>query len=386
MNGSDEKKPSPLAPTVLITPALPVPRGRERFRPRSRWERFFALENLKEMGGTLLVVVPLTLLIWIWAEREQTDTADPNVTLQLIAGENESAVIVSPRSGEIELKLSGPKGNLDRYANSRPTIKAALGKADFADNGERIQQMRVRDLVAGDQELARLGLTVISTRPEVIDVEVDRYIVKDLPLQWTGAAANWQATTVFEPATVRARGTRKNFNAAQYNAPAVKLVPTPAQTKQIEDARPGDKITLTSIPIQPLDVPGLELTQTALDRAIITIPTQTEVTRRLTRPLTINADIAFGAWPAARPMVQPEVLSDVELSGPEAVMALINDEPYRSRIVARVTLSRDELDQIIDGKTVEKTPEIAGLPPGVRASPVKPVKVMRADATSTIGN
>src|SRR3954464_8093920 len=78
----------------------------EWVRFRSRLTRDNIISNLK----TLAWVVPLTLLIWIWAEREQVQPAK-DVTVPFELSSPDPNRVIRNKSGDsnLVLELSGPQ-------------------------------------------------------------------------------------------------------------------------------------------------------------------------------------------------------------------------------------------------------------------------------------
>ena len=83
----------------------------------AEWTRFtsgFTRENIISNLKTLAWVVPLTLLIWIWAEREQVQPAkDVSVPFELVSSDpNRIVSLKPPQDKNLVLELQGPQGRL----------------------------------------------------------------------------------------------------------------------------------------------------------------------------------------------------------------------------------------------------------------------------------
>src|SRR3954464_14096511 len=87
----------------------------EWVRFRSRLTRDNIISNLK----TLAWVVPLTLLIWIWAEREQVQPAkDVVVPFELTSVDaNRVITLKGSQDSNLVLELSGPQARLQELLN-----------------------------------------------------------------------------------------------------------------------------------------------------------------------------------------------------------------------------------------------------------------------------
>src|SRR6185369_2773431 len=88
----------------------------------SEWRRFqqnFTRENVISNAKTLAWVIPLTLLIWIWAEREQVATTkDEPVPFELVNNDGERSVTLKPpQDRNVILELQGPYARLQDVLN-----------------------------------------------------------------------------------------------------------------------------------------------------------------------------------------------------------------------------------------------------------------------------
>src|SRR5687768_9263153 len=102
--------PRRTAPPVLDYFAL--------LRPAQRHlvETFLSRENWINFLKSLPWVVPLTVLIWVYAEREQL-ADEPKVTFPIevrTSDPNRVVTLVSPREKIIMAQLTGPRANLDK--------------------------------------------------------------------------------------------------------------------------------------------------------------------------------------------------------------------------------------------------------------------------------
>src|SRR5947209_13465364 len=99
----------PDAPPPAPTPIRPLDYG-------SRSKRSALGERVVDMLKTLIWVAPLTVLIWVYAEREQSDRRD-NVTVPIavkINATNRIVVLVDPPDKNLVVTLSGPRTALQR--------------------------------------------------------------------------------------------------------------------------------------------------------------------------------------------------------------------------------------------------------------------------------
>src|SRR4051795_9835424 len=86
-----------------------------------RWvERHATRDNLADVLKKLAWVVPLTVLIWVYADQEQTDTQrDLAILLDITCAEPRRIVTVLSPSGDVPtVELRGPRSRLE-YVRSQ---------------------------------------------------------------------------------------------------------------------------------------------------------------------------------------------------------------------------------------------------------------------------
>src|SRR4051812_47853617 len=108
----------PPQPGPRASTPLPYGNGRTwRDDVSAEWSRFaagFTRENIVSNLKTLAWVIPLTLLIWIYAEREQVAPAkDVAVPFELVTVDTDRVVSLKPpQDKNLVLELQGPQARL----------------------------------------------------------------------------------------------------------------------------------------------------------------------------------------------------------------------------------------------------------------------------------
>src|SRR4051812_36261847 len=89
---------------------------RRAFTERRWWRTTFTREKLADAAKNLAWVGPLTLLIWIWAEREQTQEIGLNDVPVQVTSSDPNRYVELAQSGQnkVSLRLKGPQATLDR--------------------------------------------------------------------------------------------------------------------------------------------------------------------------------------------------------------------------------------------------------------------------------
>jgi hypothetical protein len=187
------------------------PRKRRRFLANSLlrslvesrwWETTFTRQGIMDAIRNLAWVAPLTILIWVYAEREQIGTPTYNDVPVNIVGSNLS---ITPDQSRISLELKGPQNGLER-------VQLAIGKApgleiDISNTAARGRQnINVIDHIQNQPLFRDTGVSVTKADPAEIQVNVDDLISYPIPVQSPPNVPNLEATSHYEPRMVKAHG------------------------------------------------------------------------------------------------------------------------------------------------------------------------------------
>lgn len=198
-------------------PTLPTRRKPlDYFNPYAARDRFWRLfgnrEKAKEYVKTLAIVIPITLIIWIYAEREQVvvqgvsdvpvriNSSDPTLDVEMVGGPDH----------KVNLKLTGPQQALERVRQqltSGITINLLssmpVGNNEPVNIAERIQNMEL---------FKSNGVTVLDPQTiQPLNVNIDQHLQLDLPVEIPPAVTNLTADTRFDPPKVTISGPRHLF-------------------------------------------------------------------------------------------------------------------------------------------------------------------------------
>ncbi|HEY8666900.1 MAG TPA: hypothetical protein VIL86_09555, partial [Tepidisphaeraceae bacterium] len=127
---ADSKQNSPEVPSAEQPKAIPLPhssrwkgektgwrgRMRENLSGVRHWARSaFTRENVIDQSKTLAWVIPLTFLIWVYAEREQVAKEEKfQFPIEVRSNDaNKIVTIVEPRDKKMTADLQGPQANLE---------------------------------------------------------------------------------------------------------------------------------------------------------------------------------------------------------------------------------------------------------------------------------
>jgi hypothetical protein len=194
-------------------------RARDQFGQFGRWLRdCFERDNLIAGLKALAWLAPMTLLIWVYAEREQVLPLKDQ-TIPIAVRSNDANLYVEVRSdSNIMADLIGPRSRLDEV---RQEIQPREGKPsivltipDGLSPGQ-VHEPDVAQLLNNHPAFQSRGVTVSNCRPSRIRVFVDRFEEREMEVEKPDDVMNLAATPVFNPAKVRVRAPFSALQAAQ---------------------------------------------------------------------------------------------------------------------------------------------------------------------------
>jgi hypothetical protein len=219
------------------------------FTQRHWWSTTFTGPNFRDMLRSLAWVAPLTILIWIYAEREQIGTPTLSDVPIRVTGNN---LFVSPDQWRVSLELKGPQSGLDKVqlaVGKPPGLQINLENSTARGH----QHINVIDRIQNDPLFRNSGITVTKSDPVEIDLDVDDLVDRTIAVQSPPDAANLEATTHYEPRVVIAHGPKSTLDllAKQGKLSAVvdfmglgALTPGHHTEQSVDVVVPGKDITL----------------------------------------------------------------------------------------------------------------------------------------------
>jgi hypothetical protein len=156
--------------------------------PSRRYLVFFqkALDGLK----TLAWVAPLTILIWIYAEREQSIPVT-NVTFPIevrVSDNNRLVTLKDPADHNVVATLSGPRSAVDRAihdlqagGSDRALVQIDVDPRRTRPRGEF--NLSSGDVIANNLFFVRQGISVRDVSPTNLRVEIDDYEIQEVPVR-----------------------------------------------------------------------------------------------------------------------------------------------------------------------------------------------------------
>ena len=177
-----------------------------------RWRGFFTRESIFSALRTMAWVVPLTLLIWIYAEREQLWTEDgvPFPVDVKSSDPNRVVRLIKPAEKTIIADLTGPRARLDRLREQiRPQGDRIPIQIEISSNltpGDD-HQISTATVLANHPLFRDKGIQVDDCQPPQLTVRVDELDERPVPVVVPESFRDrLEGSPVFTPATVKVRG------------------------------------------------------------------------------------------------------------------------------------------------------------------------------------
>lgn len=366
--------------TISYQPRKPARSWRDD--AASTWQRFaarFTRENIISNLKTIAWVIPLTLLIWIYAEREQVATTkDVAVPFDMVSLDPNVAIRVrSPSDQNLILELQGPQARLQEVLSKlRGGLLPQGLKIEVPTSLEKNREhgLDALSLVRNQKIFVDNGVTVLGCQPVRLDIIVDSMVEREAKIVKPPSAKNLDAA--FDPPAVRIRGPLSVFTAAE-NANNGQLLIWADLRDDVTRAMPGhyDKEVALRRP------PGLEDERITVNGPA-TIKASVDVRKadkiKPIRSMVITVDAPDSLWEKyaikwVKPM-QP-VLQNVTVTGPPETIDMLDqlDQP-KARLVVKpqdagevrtravkydlpegVSVVDDDKNRTVDFKLVDKS-------------------------------
>ena len=312
-------------------------------------------EKVSAVFKTLLWVIPLTILIWIYAERQQlAEVSGVTLPIEIISNDPTKVFsITSPASKNIVVKLKGPRAALEQVQKLFNPLNGSVA-AQIPDDGtdtspvRSIRAVRVRE----DKRFADAGISVESAEPADIKFNVDTLVEKEYRVE-VADPRKFGTPPKFTPETVKVRGPSR-------------VLTNPTTTIRIE-ADIASAMSRAPASDEPIQLSDVKLNVIGGDTANIALspPTVAAVVTPIkakedTLP-TVRVMIAAPKAVLDRYLIEiipsgVETIPNVLVSGPEEVINRLKDNaPVAFVEVSPAVLTEGEAD----------VPIRYNLPPGV---------------------
>jgi hypothetical protein len=264
--------------------------ARDQMGAFQRWlSRTASIENIFAFFKTAAWVVPLTILIWVYAEREQV-AKKTDVTIPIAVKSVDPTRVVQLRiSGHaIMTELVGPRAQVERVYDivtrpaDEPAVQIELGRNYTPGRSYTLDTARL----VGDNPIFRArGVLLSDCKPNNIEIFVDELVEREVEVKLPPKSPPVAAT--FEPRTVKVRGPKSALGGegeplevyadvagrpelrsqgqhelgavpliCSIQNPAIRIEPASVRVA-IDVAQTDERFTIDAMPIWPLTPPGL---------------------------------------------------------------------------------------------------------------------------------
>lgn len=322
-------------------------------------QRVTSRARLAEVAKTLTVVVPLTLLIWIYAERAQPAVGTARVPIDVsVADSSLTAAIVDQSNPTIEIKMTGPRVLFDALQNQLRQLSMEQGLRLALDPSQSQVGSKTIDLQQKLNETPIIrdsGVTIDSVTPTTVRVSVEHVASRAIGLELPPNTQVSLQHVTFDPPTVTVRGPQSEVESL-LNSDHPRLMIDGGNLVETINQAGGRPVEVTVVP--PREFPRLTVSPMKVRMSY-------EVGSR-----EIDGQIPSVAVVIERPIAQEgrfrvkpklPVVRNVTIHGPvDQVSKLTGDEPSQ-RLTAVLRVSADDI-----GKSdVTRAVDFQGLPPGV---------------------
>ncbi|MEL7238799.1 MAG: hypothetical protein AAGK78_08040 [Planctomycetota bacterium] len=302
--------------------------------------------QLIEVGKTMLWVVPLTLLIWVWAQDQQIDERTAgNVRLQLVHRDAGMSVRVLEPSRAIEgqadtlttsLTLRGPRVGLNRLLRDLRDGEMRMREVPIAtQRGDRVPvdlQAAIGTAPILAEMLQSAGVSIVEVSPATAVLSVE-----GMASQRTGLTLSprilqqLSAEPVFEPSGVVFNGPRSAIEQLGLESDV------PLELIFDGEINGGERKLMLPIP----------LSEAAIDAGVTVEPGAVEVTVRGKAEqvdeyeipaITVYVDKPAATEQSREIVVEPIRIANVRVRGPKNIIDLIRDGDTETLAQVRAVL------------------------------------------------
>jgi hypothetical protein len=276
----------------------------------------------------LIWVVPLTLLIWIYAEREQTVTLSTEpVSIDVRTNDHNRIVNLRlPRDKNIIVELSGPRMQLDRVREllrPKPDGDAAVQIYVDPQIDPGVQQLLTLSQINNLPVFKNNGITVKSAQPPYLSVEIDSYERRNVPVKAPPEIAGMLSDqTRFVPDMVEIRAPKLELEKAEAegalfvyaNLPKREELKTKTGFYAVENVPVYWAKQRENVSLMPLTISAkLDIKQRDAEYTIPSVPIAKQTTADFDRNYTLDYAVIIPNVGITGPMEQVELIKKGEL-------------------------------------------------------------------------
>ena len=339
--------------TQSPTEQSPPPRqsGAVRFwrAAASEARRFYyglTRENVTGFLKTMAWSVPLTMLIWVYAESEQQVTvSDQPITITVNSRDPGKIVTLARGEQTITCDLLGPRSNLDRFKALLSPSTPIVIELDTRQMIDREDYIPTLDKLSENPQIKEAGITVEKCEPAMLPVYVDTLEKRTLPVKAPSDVPGLHDAT-FDPPTVSVTGPRRFLKAIDSAIADISSLP------ELDMPGAHPPVTVSLVP----DASGNLKYDPGQVKATLTVD-QKDVTDHI----SVNILLAVSSQISDRYSISPQynIVTQLDVTGPRDEIAKLKD----NEVIPHALLEIDDSNVNNPGPVPLA---IVGLPPGVR--------------------
>ena len=324
---------------TLLPPTRPVRGPAKWLADARRWaHRNFTRDNLIQALKTFASVGPLTILIWIYAEREGI-RPQPDISIAIEVRCNDPRRIVSlqkPYPDKVVVAdLAGPASTLDnvvqrleRHSGDEPAVEIFV---DPTLATGMVHDIDTAQALAGTPMFR--GVTVTNCQPPKLEVLVDELEEKEVEVQAPPGITNLTGPPVFTPHTVKVRGPKESIDALGDKLVAI------ADLTGLDGMNVPGPHDFPVVRIKPLDDPNLSFAPSNVEAVVSVRESDVAGTIR-----------SVPIWVYGTPDVMAKyhveltnpVLTNVKVTGPQDKIDLVNRPDFFPKPHALLEINGDD--------------------------------------------
>jgi len=318
------------------------------------------LTRLSDELTTFFWVAPLTILIWVYAERAQNEKRPAPLSVPIsvrINAPNRIVRLIEPADPNLLAKLEGPRASLDEVVRElgSPGAQAVIAiSIDPAATPGR-QKLDAAAQINKAAIFVRHGVSVTECKPKEIEVEVDEIVDKTVEVAAPPDLPTLQ-TIRFDPASVLVRVPARIWDKITANNAQPQVI---AQLGKLDGLSQGEhKLTRLPLKLGDFSDDGITFTPAFAD-AVATIK-EAEETYLMKNTLSVAVMVPFSTQSRYRVRVEnsPTIANVKVIGASKDIARLMENE---SLVAASFQVS----DEAKEGE--KKTAKVNfKTPPGVR--------------------
>jgi hypothetical protein len=333
----------------------------------SAWARdTFSREQLLSSLKSFLWVAPLTILIWVYAEREQADKIDNQVIIfSLTSNDPRNLVtLITPQEPSLMAELRGSRIQLEAVKKALdprggPPVTISLSAELYKAGGG---PYTVPASIIGDHDIfSSNNVTVSNISPAQLKFNVDQLVTEELAVQTPPLTnfPNLAGSPVIEPLNAQVTGPKSLLDIEKQRG-ELRVV---ADFSSYGELKTPGTHTLTVPLTMPFTHPNLTI-QPSSAKVTLTVQELTKEFRKEAIPIYATYPHGLAKLYTAE---YDESLRSVTFQGPPAVIAQMEQDIPAMQPKARFEVSRPTASR--PAGTDVQTELKFDLPEGVRVSP-----------------